>query len=218
MKAMVKAALAGWGLMGLGVVAGCTPGGDKQLADFHLHGGEATERFALQSLYNQRAAKREGEFGGVDVIMVRDDAIVLAQSTVGAEGEDDDLSNLSEGQVAMAPPPGKFQQASEVLAGFPDFIEGVGQLWVQPQDVAAGGPFLAYDQAGRLASTVYMVSRNDLAAGTGLDKRKAAPNQVHYVSLVPHAGHPGMPEPHALIVLSHIPENQAARLEEEGGE
>ena len=68
-------------------------------------------------------------------------------------------------QAAMAPPGGAYQKVSELVA-LPEFIPGLGALYVQPATLPAG-PFLAYDRDGRLVSTIYMIPLADIEADTG---------------------------------------------------
>src|SRR3712207_7848170 len=63
-------------------------------------------------------------------------------------------------QVEKAPPSGAYKKVSE-LVKLPDFLPGLGQLYVDPKTLPAG-PFLAYDRDGRLVSTVYMLPIEDL--------------------------------------------------------
>src|SRR3712207_9289423 len=63
-------------------------------------------------------------------------------------------------QVERAPPSGAYKKVSE-LVKLPDFLPGLGQLYVDPKTLPAG-PFLAYDRDGRLVSTVYMLPIEDL--------------------------------------------------------
>ena len=62
--------------------------------------------------------------------------------------------------VETSPPSAPYQQVSE-LVKLPDFVPGLGQLFVDPATLPAG-PFLAYDHDGRLVSTVYMIPVADL--------------------------------------------------------
>ena len=59
--------------------------------------------------------------------------------------------------VAQAPPEAPYQKVSELVA-LPDFIPGLGQLFVDPATLPAG-PFLAYDRSGEL---VHMIPIADL--------------------------------------------------------
>ena len=47
------------------------------------------------------------------------------------------------------------------LVALPEFIPGLGTLYVQPATLPAG-PFLAYDRDGRLVSTIYMIPLADI--------------------------------------------------------
>src|SRR3954470_3203512 len=66
---------------------------------------------------------------------------------------------LAADQVEKAPPSGAYKKVSE-LVKLPDFLPGLGTLYVDPKTLPAG-PFLAYDREGRLVSTVYMVPLKD---------------------------------------------------------
>lgn len=105
-----------------------------------------------------------------------------------------------------APPPAPYKKVS-TLVPLPNFLPGIGTLYVNPKTLPEG-PYLAYDRQGRPVSTIYMIP---LAA---LDRHKAivdlpAPGgPVDHVSLYFNAGHPGVPEPHYHIVLWHVPKAQ----------
>lgn len=110
-----------------------------------------------------------------------------------------------------APPGGDFQKVSE-LVELPEFVPGLGVLYVDPATLPAG-PFLAYDRDGSLVSTVYMIPADDLQsreAFTGLD---AADAEVDHVDIRYNAGHPGVDEPHYHVVLWHVSAEKAASLQ-----
>ena len=117
-------------------------------------------------------------------------------------------AGVEAGEAAMAPPGGDFQKVSD-LVELPEFIPGLGTLYVDPATLPAG-PFLAYDRGGELVSTIYMVPLAELN-----DQKKfadlAAPADggVESVDLYYNAGHPGVDQPHYHIVLWHVPEDQA---------
>ena len=71
------------------------------------------------------------------------------------------------GQAAKAPPGGDYQKVSELVA-LPDFMPGLGTLYVQPATLPAG-PFLAYDRDGQLVSTIYMIPLEDIEAQKKFD-------------------------------------------------
>ena len=54
-----------------------------------------------------------------------------------------------------ATPPSGYKKVSE-LVPLPDFLPGLGTLYVKP-DTLPAGPFLAYDRPGKLVSSVYMI-------------------------------------------------------------
>ena len=107
----------------------------------------------------------------------------------------------------MAPPGGDYKKVSE-LVPLPDFLPGLGTLYVQPSTLPAG-PFLAYDKTGKLVSTVYMVPLADIQAQKKLDELPVGDHNVQAVSMYYNAGHPGVPQPHYHIVLWHVPEEEA---------
>jgi hypothetical protein len=121
------------------------------------------------------------------------------------------LPALAAEQVTKAPPAGAYKKVSE-LVKLPDFLPGLGQLYVDPKTLPAG-PFLAYDHEGRLVSTVYMLPIEDL---TNKDKRfddLAAPGgAVDHVDVYFNAGHPGVEKPHAHVVLWHVSKADEKRV------
>ena len=106
----------------------------------------------------------------------------------------------------MAPPAG-YQKVSE-LVELPDFLPGLGTLYVQPATLPAG-PFLAYDRDGRLVSTIYMIPLEDMQAQKKFDELAVGPENVVDVDMYYNAGHPGVEKPHYHVVLWHVPEAQA---------
>lgn len=111
---------------------------------------------------------------------------------------------------STAPPDGEFQRVSQ-LVELPDFLPGLGILYVDPATLPAG-PFLAYDREGGLVSTIYMIPLADLdhhEAFTGLD---AADAPVDHVDFAYNAGHPGVAEPHYHVILWHVAPEKAAAL------
>ncbi len=88
--------------------------------------------------------------------------------------------------LETGPPGGAYKRFGD-LVGTPGFFPGLGTLYVDPKTLPKG-PFLAYDRAGRLVSTVYMVD-------------------IYY-----DPGHPGVEEPHYHIVLWHVGKGDAAAV------
>ncbi|HEX5327770.1 MAG TPA: hypothetical protein VFW75_13965 [Acetobacteraceae bacterium] len=106
--------------------------------------------------------------------------------------------------VQKAPPPAPYQAVSK-LVKLPNFIPGLGTLYVDPKTLPEG-PFLAYDHKGQLVSTIYMVPLKDIDAHKKLDDLAAPGGQVVSVDMYYNAGHPGVEEPHYHIILWHVHE------------
>jgi uncharacterized protein len=112
--------------------------------------------------------------------------------------------------VGHAPPGGAYKKVS-TLVKLPDFLPGLGTLYVNPATLPAG-PFLAYDHKGRLVSTIYMIPVKDIDAQKKFDELAAPGGRVDHVDLYFNAGHPGVPEPHYHIVLWHVSPAQESRV------
>ena len=104
--------------------------------------------------------------------------------------------------VQHAPPGGAYKKVS-TLVKLPDFLPGLGTLYVNPTTLPAG-PFLAYDHQGRLVSTIYMIPAKDLTPQLNIGNLPAPGGAVDHVAIYYNAGHPGVPEPHYHIVLWHV--------------
>ena len=105
--------------------------------------------------------------------------------------------------VQHAPPGGDYKKVSE-LVKLPDFLPGLGTLYVDPKTLPAG-PFLAYDHKGNLVSTIYMIPLKDLNDQKTFGDLASPGGRVDHVSIYYNAGHPGVPDPHYHIVLWHVP-------------
>ena len=112
--------------------------------------------------------------------------------------------------VAKSPPEGAYRQVSK-LVKLPDFLPGMGQLFVDPASLPAG-PFLAYDRDGALVSTTYMIPVSDLKPDKRFDDLAAPGGSVDHVDVYFNAGHPGVESPHAHVVLWHVPSADEARV------
>ncbi|GIK97883.1 MAG: hypothetical protein BroJett029_20920 [Alphaproteobacteria bacterium] len=105
------------------------------------------------------------------------------------------------GTVDTAPPSAPFAKVSE-LVPLPDFLPGLGTLFVDPASLPAG-PFLGYDRDGKLAATIYMTPIEDLQNATSYDGLAVGAHDVSSVDIYYNAGHPGVDKPHAHVVLFH---------------
>ena len=109
-----------------------------------------------------------------------------------------------------APPGGAYQPVSK-LVPLPDFLPGLGQLFVDPATLPAG-PFLAYDRQGSLVSSIYMIPLKDLNAKKVFTNLKAAHANVDHVGIVYNAGHPGVAEPHYHFIVWYVSPAREAQL------
>src|SRR5690242_14215076 len=108
--------------------------------------------------------------------------------------------------VEKAPPGSAYKKVSE-LVKLPDFLPGLGTLYVDPKTLPAG-PFLAYDHRGKLVSTIYMIPVKDITDQKTFDDLSTPGGRVDHVSLYFNAGHPGVEQPHYHIVLWHVSKQQ----------
>jgi hypothetical protein len=110
-------------------------------------------------------------------------------------------------QADKAAPGGDYQKVSELVA-LPEFIPGLGTLYVQPATLPAG-PFLAYDRGGQLVSTIYMIPLEYIEAQKQFENLAVGGDNVESLGLYYNAGHPGVESPHYHVVLWHVPEADA---------
>ena len=108
------------------------------------------------------------------------------------------------------PPGGAYKKVS-TLVPLPDFVPGLGTLYVDPATLPAG-PFLAYDHQGNLASSIYMIPLKDMNAQKAFSGLKAAQERVDHVDIVFNAGHPGVAEPHYHVIVWYVSPQRAAQL------
>lgn len=120
---------------------------------------------------------------------------LLPAGGVLAQGADD--------AVAAHPPAAPYQKVSG-LVPLPDFLPGMGELFVDPATLPAG-PFVAYDHDGRVVSTIYMIPVSSMNPDTSFDNLAMPGGMVDHTDIYYNAGHPGVAEPHIHIVLWHVP-------------
>jgi len=112
--------------------------------------------------------------------------------------------------VLNAPPADPYKAVSS-LVKLPDFIPGLGQLFVVP-DTLPAGPFLGYDHDGKLVTTTYMIPLSMMKPDMNLADLKTPAGTVEQVDIMYNAGHPGVEEPHIHIVLWNVPAAQKSRV------
>jgi hypothetical protein len=111
---------------------------------------------------------------------------------------------------ATAPPSGDYKKVSSLVA-LPDFVPGLGTLYVKPSTLPAG-PFLAYDHDGKLVSSVYMIPIKDIDAHKAFNNLAVAQEKVDHVDMYFNAGHPGVAEPHYHVVIWYVSPDKATAL------
>ena len=108
-------------------------------------------------------------------------------------------------------PPGGAYKAVSTLVPLPDFLPGLGTLYVDPATLPAG-PFLAYDHQGRLVSSIYMIPLKDMNALKAFSDLKVGHERADHVDIVYNAGHPGVAEPHYHFIVWYVSPQRAAQL------
>ena len=111
---------------------------------------------------------------------------------------------------SKAPPGGAYKEVS-TLVPLPDFIPGLGTLYVDPKTLPAG-PFLAYDHQGKLVSSIYMIPLKDMNAQKPFSDLRVAHERADHVDIVFNAGHPGVAEPHYHFIVWYVSPQRAAQL------
>lgn len=108
-------------------------------------------------------------------------------------------------------PPGGAYKAVSTLVPLPDYLPGLGTLYVDPKTLPAG-PFLAYDHQGKLVSSIYMVPLKDMNAQKAFSDLRVAHERADHVDIVFNAGHPGVAEPHYHFIVWYVSPQRAAQL------
>ncbi|MGH8746230.1 MAG: DUF5602 domain-containing protein, partial [Burkholderiales bacterium] len=97
-------------------------------------------------------------------------------------------------QTLLKAPPGHGYKQVSGLVKLPEFVPGLGKLYVKPATLPAG-PFLAYDRSGKLVSTIYMIPIKDIDEHKPFEELASGPKKVDHVDLYYNAGHPGVEVP-----------------------
>jgi hypothetical protein len=142
--------------------------------------------------------------------MTRSLSFLTAASTALAFSFGAAAALAAEPSILTAPPPAPYKAVSS-LVKLPDFIPGLGQLFVSP-DTLPAGPFLGYDHDGKLVSTTYMIPLSMMKPDMNIKDLKAPAGMVDHVDMMYNAGHPGVAEPHVHIVLWNVPAAQESRV------
>lgn len=99
-------------------------------------------------------------------------------------------------------PNSSYKKVSDLVA-LPEFIPGMGTLYVNPATLPVG-PFLAYNREGKLVATTYMVPLGDLEQHKGFSGLDVGANEVKKVDITFNAGHPGVENPHYHVTIWHV--------------
>ena len=99
-------------------------------------------------------------------------------------------------------PDPSYKKVSSLVA-LPEFIPGMGTLYVKP-DTLPVGPFLAYDRDGTLVATIYMVPLADMEQHKAYSGLAVGNNKVNKVDISYNAGHPGVDSPHYHVTIWHV--------------
>lgn len=97
-------------------------------------------------------------------------------------------------------PPASFKKVSS-LVKLPDFVPGLGTLYVDPATLPVG-PFLGYSHKGKLINITYMVPLKDIEAHKSFDTlgTVASGIKLDHTDIQHNPGHPGVEEPHYHVV------------------
>jgi hypothetical protein len=122
-------------------------------------------------------------------------------------------SSFAEANIYKTPP-ANFKKVSS-LVQLPDYLPGMGTLYVNPSTLPYG-PYLGYDRQGKLVDVIYMVPIKDFDEHKVInDLGKDLPGlRVNHVDITYNPGHPGVPEPHyhiTLWLISHAEEMRIMR-------
>ena len=140
--------------------------------------------------------------------MLRSTLVVAATTLAFSLGSASAIA--ADTSVLKAPPAAPYAAVSS-LVKLPDFVPGLGQLFVAPETLPAG-PFLGYDHDGKLVTTTYMIPLSMMKPDMNLMDLKVPAGTVDHVDMMYNAGHPGVEEPHIHIILWNIPAAQESRV------
>ena len=99
-------------------------------------------------------------------------------------------------------PDASYKKVSDLVA-LPEFIPGMGTLYVNPSTLPVG-PYLAYDRKGTLVSTIYMVPLSAMEKHENFTGLTAGSHRVRRVDITFNPGHPGVEAPHYHVTIWHV--------------
>ena len=108
-------------------------------------------------------------------------------------------------------PPGAPYQPISKLTPLPQFLPGLGSLYVDPATLPVG-PFLGYDRKGNLVVSIYMVPLKDMNAQKSWLKLAVGDKKPDHVTVEFNPGHPGVQEFHYHFNVWYISPAEVAEL------
>lgn len=99
-------------------------------------------------------------------------------------------------------PDKSFKKVSE-LVPLPDFIPGIGTLYVNPKTLPVG-PFVAYNKEGKLVSAIYMIPLSDMDDHKEFTGLSTINKPVKKVDISFNSGHPGLTAAHYHVTLWYV--------------
>jgi len=108
-------------------------------------------------------------------------------------------------------PPGAPYQPLSKLTPLPQFLPGLGSLYVDPATLPVG-PFLGYDRKGKLVVSIYMVPLKDMDAQKNFFKLAVGDKKPDHVTIEFNPGHPGVQEFHYHFNVWYISPAEVAEL------
>ncbi len=108
---------------------------------------------------------------------------------------------------AAGPKDTSYKKVSSLVA-LPDFIPGIGTLYVKPSTLPVG-PFLAYNKEGTLVATIYMVPIKDMDSHKNFTGLTVGDSKVKGVDITFNPGHPGVDVPHYHVTIWHVAPDKA---------
>lgn len=108
------------------------------------------------------------------------------------------------------PPAAPYQPISK-LTPMPQFLPGLGSLYVDPATLPVG-PFLGYDRSGKLVVSIYMVPLREMDANKSFLKLAVGDKRPDHVTIEFNPGHPGVPEAHYHFNVWYVSAQEVAAL------
>jgi hypothetical protein len=113
--------------------------------------------------------------------------------------------------TSQSEPPGAPYQPLSKLTPLPQFLPGLGSLYVDPATLPVG-PFLGYDRKGKLVVSIYMVPLKAMDAQKSFLNLAVGEKKPDHVTVEFNPGHPGVQEFHYHFNVWYISPQEVAAL------